>query len=303
MNTFTEKVTKFSPVLDKIFETESLTAFLEKEPLEWVGARKIKRPTLDLDGAGDYDRDSGYVQGGVTTDHEEYELEQDRGRKFYLDVLDNDEVGFALFEKLSVEFVRTKIVPEVDAYRFTRMIAEAGHVETNDTPDILDEWDNALEHLGDNHVPTEQLVAFVSFEALKEIKQEMGGSTGTLGSGRWDYTETGPTGVNIDRRVNSLDGIPLIPVPRDRFEDSITLQDGTTGGQTAGGYTPDGKDIHFIICDVRYVEPYYKRQDLKIIDPGLNQDADAWIIAYRMFHDLIVSENKEDSIYALTDET
>jgi len=41
-----------------------------------------------------------------------------------------------------------------------------------------------------------------------------------------------------------------------------------------------------------------KQEAPKIIDPTINQDADAWKIAYRKYHDIWVMDNKLVACYA-----
>ena len=74
--------------------------------------------------------------------------------------------------------------------------------------------------------------------------------------------------------------------------------DGTTGGQEAGGFTPAAKatQINWIICPKSAPIAVSKTDNFKIIDPDANQSADAWLIAYRKFHDLWIKDNMLPSI-------
>ncbi len=47
----------------------------------------MKIPKMSVQGLGDYDRDNGYQQGGVTLEYETRRMTQDRGRKFSLILL------------------------------------------------------------------------------------------------------------------------------------------------------------------------------------------------------------------------
>lgn len=61
--------------------------------------------------------------------------------------------------------------------------------------------------------------------------------------------------------------------------------DGTTGGQTAGGYTGtvgDGYKINFMIVHPSAVTKVVKHVLPRIFTPNENQKADAWKFDYRM---------------------
>jgi len=122
-NTFAEKVTKFIPILDLLYVQNAKTSDLDDSTLatQFVGTNKVKLPKVSVDGAGTYDRDNGYVQGSAGVSWEEHTLQYDRGRKFRIDVIDNDEVAFDLYRRVASEYVRTKEVPEIDAVRFAEI--------------------------------------------------------------------------------------------------------------------------------------------------------------------------------------
>ena len=114
INTFAEKATKYLSILDEIYQKQALTSILDSPSLatQFVGTNKIKLPKISVDGAATYNRDTGYVQGGVTVNYEEHELKYDRGRKFRIDVIDDDEAAFDLFRRVTAEYVRTREIPK-----------------------------------------------------------------------------------------------------------------------------------------------------------------------------------------------
>ena len=91
-NTFAEKITKYIPLLDEIYQRESLTSFLEMNPINVMfdGAKTVKLPKYVLDGAADYNRSTGYNKGSVTVTWESHTLAYDRGRKFGVDIVDDE---------------------------------------------------------------------------------------------------------------------------------------------------------------------------------------------------------------------
>ena len=290
INTFAEKATKYLSVLDEIYVRESLTAILEKPGVKFDGTKTVKLPKISMDGAGDYDRDEGYAQGSVSVSYENHVLEFDRGRKFRIDVVDDDEAAFELFRTAVTEYVRTKEIPETDAIRFSRLCKYAGKVIESDTfesPVAL--YDDAEQYLTDAEVTGGNLIMYCSAEFYKALKNDPKIQ-------RRMNSET-----LIKRKITSIDEVTeIIVVPKNRFYDVIELLDGRADNAKAGGYkvTPSvSKEINFILFPKPSPEAITKRKNTKVITPEVNQSADAYDVMYRAFHDLIVAENKRKAIY------
>ena len=297
-NTFAERAVKFITVLDLVYKKASVTSILEKSGVIFDGTKTVKMPIIDMDGAADYDRGTGYVQGDIAVSYSSHTLEYDRGRKFDVDVIDDDEAAFDVFRLASTEYVRKKEVPETDAIRFTEIYAKAlagsGTIVSADdiTTDPLGLFDTAEAVLFDNEVPDDNRVMFVSSAYYKALK------TALKDSGRISYTDNNG---GVDRRIMMLDGIvPIIKVPKSRFYDVILLNDGTTGGQEAGGFAPiaaTSHEINFILLDTQAAQAITKRIVKKTISPELNQTSDGWLAYYRQHHDLIVPDNQTPGLY------
>lgn len=74
---------------------------------------------------GDYDRDNGYQRGSVTLEYETRKMTQDRGRLFQLDPMDINEANFIpTASAVMGEFQRTQVIPEIDAYRISKIATE-----------------------------------------------------------------------------------------------------------------------------------------------------------------------------------
>ena len=119
----------YVPNLDEIYKLSSLSAVLTSDQgLARAGAKanEIIIPKISMDGLGDYSRSDGYAQGDVTLDWETVQFNYDRGRRFNVDVEDDEETINTAFGKLGAEFMRTKVVPEVDAFTFAQLSAKAG---------------------------------------------------------------------------------------------------------------------------------------------------------------------------------
>ena len=71
-----------------------------------------------------------------------------------------------------------------------------------------------------------------------------------------------------------------------------------TSGEEDGGFQPtaDAKDINWIIT-VKNVPIAVSKTDVtRIFDPMTNQNANAWKIDYRKYHDIWITENGMEGI-------
>jgi hypothetical protein len=299
-NTFSERAVKFIPILDEIYVRESLTAFLEMNPLTVLfdGTATVKLPKIVVDGAADYNRSTGYTKGNIAVSYSSHTLAYDRARKFGVDILDDDEAAFNVFVQAATEYVRTKEIPETDAIRFAEMYAFADNGGTVVTADLaanqaIAAFDTAEQVLGDLDVSELNRIMWCSYTFYKLLK------TDTAVARRIDAGDVAINGIN--RKVDLLDGqTPIIRVPQGRFYDVITLYDGVTGGQETGGYIPTpatSRPLNFIYADKGALNAVSKRRISKVIDWTVNPDADENLVMYRHHHDLIVPSNKEKGIY------
>ena len=73
------------------------------------------------------------MKGAVTLKFETLKMTQDRGRTFWLDSMDVDETNFiASAGAVMGEFQRTQVVPEIDAYRYSKLAAECTTENTSE---------------------------------------------------------------------------------------------------------------------------------------------------------------------------
>lgn len=287
-------VTKFLPVLDEVYKRESVTSILDtaNSRVEFIGANIIKLFTIELDGLGNYNRNTGYVNGDITAAWQQYQLTQDRGRSFMLDVMDNDEtLGMTLAGLLS-EFLRVYVVPEIDAYRFAKYAGTTGILaataadigSSSDVVGFIDEADKAMSN---NEVPHDGRVLFVSEDVYKRLKGQI-----------TRFIENGEG--NVNREVEMFDNMRVIRVPQNRFNTAITLYDGSTSGQEAGGYIVPASTsypINFMIVHPSAVAQVVKHVVPRLFSPQQNLNADAWKYDYRIYHDAFVLKNKVKGIY------
>lgn len=287
--------------LDKQVEAEATTGWMELNASKvlYSGGDEVKIPKLSMDGLADYDRDKGFKQGSVSLTWETRKLTQDRAKTFMLDSMDIDETAFvANAAAVMSEFQRREVIPEIDAYRYSSIAAQAetaGAVTAGYTPaaatilskireDIYKIYDKAGE------IP---LILTISMP-IRAILEGASEITHRLDVGDFKHGE-------ITTRVKMLDGIPILPVPSARMKTKYVFNDGETAGppdQTKGGFTAatGAKDINWIISSADAVIAVSKTDKTRVFSPDENQTADAWKLDYRKYHDLWILDNQFDKI-------
>lgn len=285
--------------LDKAVVTKPVTGFFADNTLRsrFVGAKTVLIPEMEMSGLGDYDRDTGFVKGTITVTSQPYTLQMDRGRSFQLDREDNDESGVAgLAGQVLGEFVRTKVVPEMDAYCLSKL---AGYAVTNNQTVTGTPATQAYKMLtqaiakAQNEIGyDEELVAFVDsamFNALQNSAEV---------SRHIELTEMKKGGV--DTEVRSLNGTAIIPVPDSRMKTAYTFNDGVTGGQQDGGFAPanNAQSIGLLVLPKRAASLVKKTEQVRTFDPAHNLQADAWKFDYRLYYDLFVRGSMSKGIIA-----
>ena len=116
---------KYTDLLDEVYKNASVTSMLDGDmSLVQMGANtnEIIIPKISMDGLADYSRNGGYVGGDVTLTNETVKFNYDRGRRFTVDAMDDEETAGVAFGKLSSEFIRTqKVAPEMGAPPLCRL--------------------------------------------------------------------------------------------------------------------------------------------------------------------------------------
>ena len=282
---------RYLPILDEVYKAESKTAILDtvQDRVRWSDEyHSFYLFETAMVGLGDYDRNAGYVPGDVTASWHQYTPQWDRGRSFMVDIEDNNEsVGMA-FGTLGGEFMRTKVVPEVDAVRFATYANGAASsmkkAESITTASgAIGAIDDATEALDDAEVPYEGRIMFVSPHIYRLIKD---GVTRMVMNGE----------DNVNYNVEMFNDMRLITVPSGRFNTVITLGQ-PSAHDGAGGYTASGSTINLMVVHPSAVMQAVKLAMPRIFSPSVNQEASAWKYDFRQYHGAWVKNNKKNGIY------
>ena len=281
--------TLFQTALDKQAVAKLTSGWMDANAGQVIynGGKEVKIPKINMDGLGDYSRSGGFTSGAVTLEYETRTMSQDRGRTFMIDAMDVNESNFvANASNVMGQFQATKVIPEIDAYRYSKIASlaiEKGVATGEYTPDkstILEKLKADIAAIRDIVGGDVPLVITMS-SLTSAVLDQADGITKQLSVMDFNKGE-------VSTKVKSLDGCPIIEVPSARLKTAYTFNDGKTLGQEAGGFVPAGgaKDINWLITPLTAPIAVNKTDKVRIFDPAINQDADAWKLDYRKYHDL-----------------
>ena len=186
------------------------------------------------------------------------------------------------FGRLAGEFIRTKVVPELDAFRFAAYAGLSGISTTSAAAlstgaDVIAAIAAAADGMDNDEVPASERYLFIT-PALLGLVRDL------------DTTKSKEV-------LAQFAGV--VKVPQSRFYTAIDQLDGTTAGEEAGGYAKatGAKDINFMIIEKSAVLQYPKHKVNKAISPEDNQNDDSWLFFFREYGLADVEENKVSGIY------
>ena len=213
-------VTKFAPYTDEQFKNESKKSLLTNDDFDWTGAHTIKVYKISTSTMNDYKRNGPVPDGqwsrfGPIADldatTEEMSLNKDRSFTFAIDKLDTDETAQQLAGASALSRQnREIIIPEVDAYTYGVMAANAGHKPAAlalTAANIFEEITKASLALDDAEVPETGRVLLVTPAVYTLMKQSP------------DITLDSDVGQEMRLRgvISMMDGAAVVKVPAVRL--------------------------------------------------------------------------------------
>ncbi len=285
--------TKVVPGLVKHMQYGLTTAWMESNAVgvDYKGGKYIVMSDIDTDGLGNYDRQNGFPKGYVTGSKQTFEMTQDRGREFLIDAADNDETGF-LYSAANVmkRFQEKYVIPEIDTYRYSQIFAQvkakaSSNVKApiEDTADLTDALLADIATVRDS-VGDVPLVVVMSGLTQAKFGKDF---TRTL-----EYVSF-QNGA-IYTKLKSVDSTPIMIAPSSRLVTSMTMKDGTSSSQEAGGFTPGSSKIQWAILPKNGPIAVAKIDKIRVFTPDEYQDAYAWKTDYRIWHDIWVPQEAAD---------
>ena len=270
--------------MDEVYKAAAKTSCLDGDSnlaKQGANADELIIPKIDMDGLGDYDRNSGYTSGDVTFTNETVKCNFDRGRMFTVDNVDNMDTAGEAFGRLAGEFIRTKVTPEIDAFRIATYAATEGA----------------------------DITGVAAYATGEEVYKAIAAKYDAMTNAEVPETERHlfitPTLRGLIRDMDTTKSKELMSkfasiqeMPANRFYTAITLNDGKTDGQKTGGYkkAEGAFDLNFLIVHKGAVIQFPKHVAPKVVTPEQNQDADAYKFGYRNVGIADTYENKAAGI-------
>ena len=275
----------YVPLLDEVYQKESVTADLTGDPAmarAGANANEIVYPQISVTGLGDYNRNSGYTQGTVDFKWQTAKYNYDRGAKLSVDAMDNQETYNLALVWRGQELMRTKVAPEADAFTFATLagidgISKGDAKTLADAKAFLEELLLAKNEMDNNEVPEEGRILYATADLLNGLMM---------------------LDTYKSKEILSHFAIKKA-VPQGRFYTAIDLLDGKSGGEEAGHYkkAESGKEINFMIIHKPAIIKHDKHVVSNVIPAAANPDADADIVKYRKYGLVDVYKNKVAGIY------
>ena len=269
----------YLPLLDEIYKAEDKTSILDGDEVTVKKGQngEIKIAKLDMDGLGDFNRNSGYTEGTTSLTWETIKYDKERSQKLHVDRLDNEETLGVMVAKLSSEFLRTKVVPETDAARIAKIAGTEGITSKQETLTDGDAVYKALRagtnKMDEDEVSTENRILFIT-PTNRALLDDM---------------ETYKSKTVLDK-FNTI-----IEVPQNRMYTAIELNN----GEESYGYkkAEEGAEINFLIVEKSAVVTAMD-QYIKYFSPDQDQNGDSHIFPYRNYNLYgHVYENKLAGVY------
>lgn len=268
-------------MLDTLYKQEATTADFDiNGALVKAGANanEIIIPKLNMDGLGEYDRNSGYLDGDVNLTNETVKFNYERGRRLKTDAIDNEETGGVIMSNLSSEFLKTKVIPEVDAVRYATYSAIEGITERTETFESGEAVYKAIAAVYDEMTNSE----------VPESDRHLRITSTLLGMVRDMDTYKSKELLSKFASIKT--------VPQNRFYTAIDLLSGKDAdGERIGGYkkAETGVDINFMIIHKPALLQYTKHNKMKVFTPDQDQDGDNYKWLYRLYG---LNDNYENKV-------
>lgn len=321
-----------SKAWDKLYVKEAISSIFDgdKDLLKFTGVKTVKIARFIAPGLSDYHRANtpvagnhapsnntaegtgyGYQQNDATLVWDEFTISCDRAVQLRVELFDDEETDGLAVAAATQEVSRTRVVPEVDAYLFSKiadyagMTTEGAEVRGTLYPKNITiggedakagisapgnpiyELNQAFLALADKEVPEEDQVILCSnafynmlrnsHEIVKTMRQT-------------EY------GENVKFTIGEYEGREIIAVPATRFKTNIQLGD---NGYTYGS---NSKAINFMVVAKSAITHVTKYDKVRVFSPAVVQDFDGYKINVRIYHDVFVPVNKRAALYVCTAE-
>ncbi|HAT4146274.1 TPA: capsid protein [Clostridium perfringens] len=281
---------QFERELQQKYARELTSYDLEKSnpQVKFINAQTIKLPNITISGYKDHNRGNmGFNTGTISNEWEPKKLSHDRDIEFALDPMDIDETNLTL-EVANVQnvFETEQAIPERDSYRYSKLYSEAKTYKSNGavidntvltTANVLEWFDERMEKMDDEGVPSEGRILYVT-PAMNKIIKNAQNIQRSL--------DVNSNNGKIDTRVYSLDDVIIKKVPSSRMRTKYDFTDGCVPAH-------DAKQINMILIHPSCQVTRNKYAYMKLFTPGTDsRTADKYVYQTREYGDTFLIKNK-----------
>lgn len=206
----------------------------------WINAKTIEIPSISTTGRVDADRDTvAFAQRNYDNAWETKTLRNERKWSTLVHPMDIDQTNMvSTIANITQVFNEEQKFPEMDAYLISTLYADwlttknprTGETHTADTTvltiqNILGVFDQMMLKMDNAMVPANGRILYVTHEVNVLLKEAQGLT-------RSIDVSSGPNA--IDRRVNRLDQVTIVPVPATLMKTAYDFTQGWAVKQNAG---------------------------------------------------------------------
>jgi len=338
-------ITKYSTAAwDKVYKAESRSALLDGKEgvnVQWTGTKTVKIAKFSAGGLKNYYRNNagdnrvaqktgngefmgnlgyGYQASNVGLTWEEFTINMDRAAAYPIEYFDNEETDGLVLGAATTEISRTVMIPEVDAYCFSKLAdycsaasdtitladgtTTAGlgnYVEYSGANSItkvnaLEALNAAFLYMDEHEIPAEDQILFVSPRYFNYLRNDTTELARYLMQSDYDK--------NVKFTLTEYEGRQIAVVPPQRFRTAFTTVTDSGAGYAFGYWNGTSavtsKEIHFILCAKSAVMHVVKYNKVKILSGDVALAAtgqDGYALYARVYHDVFVMDNKRYAIY------
>lgn len=344
-------ITKYSTsAWDKIYKQESRSALLDGKEgvnVQWTGTKTVKIAKFNAGGLKNYYRNNngdprvaqksgneqfmgnlgyGYQASNVGLTWEEFTIRMDRAAAYPIEYFDNEETDGLVLGAATTEISRTVMIPEVDAYCFSKLVdycsaasetitladgttrsglgnyvtyGGTGNPAAITKANALEAINAAFLYMDEHEVPAEDQILFVSPKYFNYLRND----TDELAR----YLMQADYNKDVKFTLTEYEGRQIVVVPPQRFRTKFTTVTQSGAGYGFGWWDAtaeeavESQEIHFILCAKSAVMHVVKYNKVKILSGDVALAAtgqDGYALYARVYHDVFVMDNKRFAIYA-----
>lgn len=260
------------------------------------GVKTFYLSSIAVSGLQPHKRSKGWNEGSVENTRTPYTLDFDRDVEFFVDAMDVDETNQDLATaNITAEFLKRQVIPEIDAYRFSKIATEATNLGNEETKKITAEnaytevrkMERKLRKYATGYTP----VIYVSSDVMDGLES-------SKEFNRSINVQNLNGASSLDTRITSINGVQIIEVmAEERFYDKF---DFTEGFQIVEG---ESRKISILGVVKEAIIAATKTEAIYLFPRGTHTEGDGDLYQHRLYQGAWVKHNFSDGVFVVYDET